>query len=404
MIYIFFYVLINKMALNDIVRGIFPFQEIQEMRNTGIISTNDSTIKINDEEIQPSSLDIRVQDIAYIVPKGFRPAKDQKIDDARKSLTDSKTINLEKGALLNPCPYDKEGGFVYLIPIEEKLALPRGFRGHANPKSSTGRIDLNIRLLVDGCPEYDEIPYNYEGPIYILLEPGWFSVVLYPLISLNQIRFYFGKRSEIEVDDQSLCREYQKHKMLYGYDNNPIYINEDHFDRGLKLGINLSQDRVYGIALKAKQTPEPIDLSKKEYYSVNDFFDSIKKEDLKNGMLHMETGDFYLIASDSLVRIPPGFAGEMVPYLVEAGEVRTHEAGFFDEGFGYGKNGEVLGSSAVLEMKARRFETYTNGQMVSKIVLEYMRDISTKVYGEKGSHYQGQRSIRPAKYFKQDLN
>ena len=56
-------------------------------------------------------------------------------------------IDLSDGAVL-------ERGCVYIVKLLERLRLPVGISAMANPKSSTGRLDIFTRLITDGAREF----------------------------------------------------------------------------------------------------------------------------------------------------------------------------------------------------------------------------------------------------------
>lgn len=376
----------------DSVIGVLPYQEIKQIIGEKIIQ---SKHEIPDSQVQASSLDLRLTSQAWVVPKGFRPKMGKTVKDSLVEVG-AKELDADKKILL-PSPHTR--GLAYLFLTDESLELPPELSGHANPKSSAGRIDLDTRLLVDGVPEYDEVPNGYKGQLYVLLEPQFFPILFSSQESLNQIRIYRGARSDIELTNTALVREYKKHKMFYNKEGKPIPLSEipDYrIRRGLTLTIDMSDEIV---AWQAKPTVDPIDIGKKAELDPFDFFKPIYKKDLENDQLLLIPGEFYLTSTKELVRVPSGLCAEMEAYTKEAGDVLTHEAGFFDEGFGYGKNGEVPGASAVLEQRAVRPTAYHDGQIVAKLVFEYMRDFSEKPYGI-GSNYQGQRGIKFAKWFK----
>jgi len=379
------------MTLDNVI-GVLPYQEIKQLVEQSIVK---SEHKIPDSQIQASSLDLRLTSQAWIVPKGFRPKFGKTVKDSLVEIS-AKEINADKKVLF-PSPHNR--GLAYLFMVDESLSLPVELSGHANPKSSAGRIDLDTRLIADGVPEYDEIPNGYSGALYTLVEPQFFPILFSAQESLNQIRFYKGARSDIELTNTSLIREYKKYNMFFDKEGKPVPLSsipDYRIRRGLTLTIDLSDEIV---AWQAKPTVDPIDIGKKGELNPWDYFKPIYRKDLENDQLLLIPGEFYLTSTKELVRVPSGLCAEMEAYTKEAGDVLTHEAGFFDEGFGFGKNGEVLGASAVLEQRAVRPTAYHDGQIVAKLVFEYMRNFSEKPYGV-GSNYQGQRGIKFAKWFK----
>ena len=99
------------------------------------------------------------------------------------------------------------------------------------------------------------------------------------------------------------------------------------------------------------------------------------------------------------VRIPPGLAAEMTAYDPTAGELRTHYAGFFDPGFGYGA--ERAGTRAVLEVRAHDVPFMVeHGQRVCKLGFERMSEPPDLLYGRDiGSSYQDQE-LTVSKHFR----
>jgi dCTP deaminase len=92
----------------------------------------------------------------------------------------------------------------------------------------------------------------------------------------------------------------------------------------------------------------------------------------------------------------------MVVYDAGAGEIRTHYAGFFDPGFGYG-DGTVLGTKVVMEVRAREvpFLLY-DGQTSFKVWFERLSSRPAQVYGAGiGSSYQFQ-TLTLSKQFRRD--
>ena len=49
--------------------------------------------------------------------------------------------------------------------------LPKNISGMANPKSSTGRLDVFTRLIIDNTQEFETVPNGYKGPLYLEISP-----------------------------------------------------------------------------------------------------------------------------------------------------------------------------------------------------------------------------------------
>ncbi len=94
-------------------------------------------------------------------------------------------IPLGDGAVL-------ETGCVYIVPLLESLALPPDIAGAANPKSSTGRLDVFTRVIADATRGFDRIGPGYHGPLYAEISPRTFPVLVREGSRLSQIRFRHG--------------------------------------------------------------------------------------------------------------------------------------------------------------------------------------------------------------------
>jgi dCTP deaminase len=159
--------------------GLLPREKIELMVRRGMISTPE----IEDAQFQPASLDLRLGARAYRVRASFLPGKDYSVGERLVALKSADNeISIEgKGAVL-------ERGCVYVIPLIEHLKLPESISAIANPKSSTGRLDIFTRLITDNSDVFDCVLRGYEGPLYAEVSPRSFSVRVRKGSKLNQIR------------------------------------------------------------------------------------------------------------------------------------------------------------------------------------------------------------------------
>ena len=153
------------------------------------------------------------------------------------------------------------------------------------------------------------------------------------------------------------------------------------------------------VAYQAKRFSPPIDLSRINFYDVADFWQPIYKNEKRQYIL--VPGEFYILASKQRVRIPADLAAEMLPYDLATQEFRVHYAGFFDPGFGFGRDGEIPGTRAVLEVRANEMPILLeDDQFVGRLNYYDMSAKPSKVYGGTiGSNYQ-QQGLALAKQFK----
>ncbi len=375
-------------------QGILPYQQITDMITRGAIRAD---IPIEQRQIQPASLDLRLGRKAYRLISSFLPelsaiSSRLNVLDFYQSDLVMYEMDLTHGAIL-------EKGHVYLVPLLEHLHLPAMIRARANPKSTTGRLDVFTRIVTDLTSGFDEIRAGYRGPLFLEVVPRSFAIKVQTGYCLNQIRFVQG---EAAVPDATLQRLHGKTPLLYHNTAVPRPLSQKEFrtDRGLFLRINLSgNDREDGvIGYRAKKNSHVIDLSKIGYYAAQDFWEPLKRH--RHDSLLLEPEEFYILASKERIRVPPGYAAEMVAYEAACGELRTHYAGFFDPGFGYGE-GALRGTQVVLEVRPHDVPFLIHdGQTFFKVVYDRMLEIPTQVYGATlGSSYQRQ-ALTLSKHFK----
>ncbi|WP_121990145.1 2'-deoxycytidine 5'-triphosphate deaminase [Nitrospira lenta] len=377
-------------------QGILPYQDIKQLIVTGALTASPA---IEDRQIQPASLDLRLGRKAYRLISSFLPELSpisSRLDvlDFYQSDLVMYEMDLTEGAIL-------EKGHVYLVPLLEHLKLPKNLRARANPKSTTGRLDVFTRVVTDLNAGFDEIRSGYHGPLFLEVVPRSFAVKVRTGQSLNQIRFV---RGEATVSDASLKTLHSKSPLLYHNSPTRKVLGQREFraERGLFLRIDLKgDDRTDSgiIGYRAKKNSHVIDLAKVGHYSAADFWEPLHRH--RHDSLLLEPEEFYILASKERIRVPAGYAAEMVAYEAACGELRTHYAGFFDPGFGYGAKGEIKGTQVVLEVRPHDVPFLIHdGQTFFKVVYDRMLDVPSQLYGTTlGSSYQGQ-ALTLSKHFK----
>lgn len=363
--------------------GALPSQTVLEMIAAEFIKG------AAEDNVQPASLDLTLSDEMYRVQSVFVPRPGEEIRHAMKF------VEAESRQVDEPL----EVGVTYLARLNESLVLPFGVYGYANPKSSTGRNDVHVRMLADGMTRFDSAgAKGYRGTLWALITPRSYRVKLAAGQSLLQIRFFnqdtrFSNDSELEI-------AYQRHRLLFTPDGDFIsysQIKMRDYDGTLILTINLDLD-IVGYRCEASQ--KVLDFARRDFYDPVDFFQPIMRP--KKGSLVLRRGDFYIFVTKEYLRVPPELAAEMAPVDVRAGDYRAQYAGYFDPGWGFGPDGVLKGAPAVLEV--RSFEdniTIRDGQPICKFQLERMTELPDIIYGERGSHYLHQRGPRLSKHFKQ---
>ncbi len=338
---------------------------------------------VEDAQIQPASMDLRLGSKAYRLISSFLPEGGnvfERLGTEGGSELVMYEFDISDGGIL-------EKGHVYLIPLMEELDLPADVFGKANPKSTTGRLDIFARVLTDKSPRFDDIAKGYSGPLFLEVMPRSFTVRVKKGISLAQMRLMKG---DCVLTDAGIRSLHEEHRILYNGDEH-LEAKDVFISRGLFMRVDLSGDAPGAtIGYKSKKNSHVVDLAKRNHYNIEEFWEPVHRN--KKGTLILEPEDFYILSSKERIRIPPSYAAEMVPYEAGSGELRTHYAGFFDPGFGYGAKGEVKGTKAVLEVRAHDVPfMIADGQTFCKLFFEKMLEAPEKAYGPQiGSSYQFQ--------------
>lgn len=368
-------------AIED--KGILPDRMIARLAaDGGILPACDFV----PDQIQPASLDLRLGDVAYRVRASFLPGSTtvaQRIDELKLH-----EFSLSDGAVL-------ETGCVYIVPLLESLALPDDIAAAANPKSSTGRLDVFTRVIADETRGFDRVEPGYHGPLYAEISPRTFPVLVREGSRLSQIRF---RRGHALLSADALRELHARERLV---DAEAADVSE-----GVAVSVDLSGELVSPVGgdgrgvvgYRAKRHTGLIDVERRAGYAVLDFWEPIQARPDKS--LILDPNEFYILASKEAVQVPPGYAAEMVPFDPLVGEFRVHYAGFFDPGFGYAGAGGH-GSRAVLEVRSREVPfILEHGQIVGRLIYEKMLAPPDKLYGSGiGSNYQAQ-SLKLSKHFK----
>src|SRR6266403_417637 len=339
-----------------------------------------SAAAIEDDQIQPASLDLRLGEVAYRVRASFLPGPDTTVAQRIEGLK-LHEIALGDGAVL-------ETGCVYIVPLIESLALPDDIAAAANPKSSTGRLDVFTRVIADETRGFDHVSVGYHGPLYAEISPRTFPVLVREGSRLSQFRF---RRRNALLDAETLRALHARERLV---DDDDADVSE-----GIAVSVDLAGLGPDGlVGYRAKRHTGLIDVERRAGYDVADVWEPMHSR--KDQSLILDPDEFYILASKEAVQVPPEYAAEMVPFDPLVGEFRVHYAGFFDPGFGYAGAGG-RGARAVLEVRSREVPfILEHGQTVGRLVYEKMLGRPDQLYGQGiGSNYQAQ-TLKLSKHFR----
>ena len=360
--------------------GILPVQEIRALiRDKHIVAA----AEITEDQIQPASVDLRLGSTAYRVRASFLPGPDMKVKEKIAALG-MHEVDLTGGAVL-------ERGCVYIVPLMESLRLSKRDSGVANPKSSTGRLDVFTRLITDHGAEFDRVRPGYEGPLFAEISPRTFSILARKGSRLNQLRL---RRGAPAVGEAALKRLNEEVRLVH------TDAGTDNIAEGkVTLTVDLAgEPDTKFIGYKARKNADLIDIDKTNHYDAANFWEPIYAR--ADRAIILDPDDFHILASREAITVPPDHAAEMVAYDTLVGEFRVHYAGFFDPGFGYEVEG-APGTRAVLEVRSHEVPfVIEHGQTMGRLVYERLTGVPDKIYGAGiGSSYQRQ-GLTLSKHFK----
>ena len=397
----------NSKEVHLHTKGILPVQKLKILRDLGILDSHPD-YPINDNQFQPNSLDLRLGEVAYRVRCSFLP-ENETVEQKLEKL-EQYSFSIKDGAVL-------EENCVYIIPLLERLNLPKShystqngvsneseevklfspenLSAKANPKSSTGRLDVFTRVITDYSHRFEEVTPGYQGKLYLEVVPKSFSIKVRTGQRLNQLRIRHGLEL---VTDQDLLRIHDADPLLFDENIKPVSMQQIKVNKGLFMSVQLKGKKGEVIGYKAKKHNNYIDLENIGHYEVDEFWEPIYASSESTFILEPEA--FYIFASKERIRVPAKLACEMMAYDTGSGELRTHYAGFFDSGFGGSVSDK--GARAVLEIRSHDVPfMIEDGQTLFSMQFEPNTELPEFVYGEEiESNYQGQ-GLKLGKHFKQ---
>lgn len=333
-----------------------------------------------DKQIQPGSLDLSVGEKRFLLKSTFQGSSHSTILECIKNLV---VADISSSEVL-------KAGNVYLMEISETIDLPLGgVYGYANPKSSTGRIFVHVRLMADYISRYDSIDQGWSGKLWLLVCPLVFDVFIPPGSLLCQLRL-FNKNTLLSR--RELADLMQKETILSDPKNQQKLRHKDilhhHGNYSLTLSIDIPKGSHCGYV--AKKSKDPIHFDKVGVHKTNQYFDEIRAD--KNGDVTLEKDKCYILSSYEAVTVPSYLTCEMTAMDDRLSELRTHYAGFIDPGW--------TNRPLTLEVMPYQTTRVQHRQPIARIRYERMAVLPFASYDSISSNYKDQVSARLGKHFK----
>ncbi len=358
--------------------GALPYQTMLEMMASETING------AKKENVNPASLDLSLSDEIYRVEGIFLPHPGEEIVSLMDKIQHSK----------HDFAYPLDQDVTYLARLNETIALPDDVYGFCNPKSSTGRIDVHVRVLANGVSRYDVVPKGYKGPLWLAINPRSFPVKISVGDKLTQLRLF---NKDTRLDEKELEEVMNKEPLIYDSEGLPIgyeRLKIKDGDGSIILRLDLEQEIV---GYECFGSNRVMDFSKRKFYLADEFFRKIRME---GDHVYLKRGGFYILSTKEAVVVPPSFACEMAPMDARSGEFRSHYAGFIDPGWGYGKDGEIKGRPLTLEVRPFEDMVVRHKQVIAKIKYERMMELPDVIYDAIAtSNYITQSKAKLSKHF-----
>ena len=356
------------------VMGVFSDEGLKELISKKVILSKD---KIKRDQVQPSSIDLRLGAEGFCLPYSSIPSEEDNLRNYFDSIDHYKVDLREEGFL--------HKGNIYVIKLQEGLDLPSHLAARSNPKSSIGRSDVHVRLITERGKFFDKVSSGYKGDLWLEIVPRSFDINVKEGMFLNQLRI-FDEQNRMLGEDE-LIGVHREEGILFG--KNKLESIASSLNEGI-ISLELGLDRS-NPGYVARDSAPILDLSKRDN-PASEYFEKVHLK--SNGDLVLEKDKFYVLSSAKRINIPLSYCSEMLDIDTGSGEFRAHYAGFFDPGFFAQGVVEVrnLGANFILK----------EGQTIANLAFFPMKSIPKKPYGSKGSNYQGQEGPRLAKFFDMD--
>lgn len=380
-----------------IAPGVLADHQLNELVSNNSIS---NASKTPDE----SAIDLTLGDRAWKLKAGLRPTT-RELNAIRRSVDPHPVHRDDKGEY-----FHFSADEIYLVELQEWLDLPPNISGRATGKSTIGRLDVITRLLTADAREYDTVPENYEGNLYLLLSPQTFDVMVKPGDSLNQLRLFCGPQHAAVIDRQMIEHYGRPFWHILKHDGSGEYepwdtivnpppkragsagnltLDPHLFDLTVDLG-----DPASPFIYKAKSNVDgnrlpPLDVWFKDYDPTQYFEVVHVQEEAGDRFVILDRGSFYIMKSRERLSIPTDVAVEVIAISERTGDIRIHYAGFAHPGFGTQRADDSKGTPLIFEVRATDMKTKLfNRSVLAKIQLfrmsePYKGDVKSTIYGSQ---------------------
>jgi dCTP deaminase len=234
-------------------------------------------------------------------------------------------------------------------------------QGRATGKSSIGRLDVLVRLIVGRSDAFDFVRGGSKHELYIEVTPISFDLKVKQGTTLSQLRLYKGREEDISLSMGELYNEDDNDFPVVDENGQPYRLPcaDKPGDIWFPFRLDLTPDPIANCsafrAIKDKDLP-PIDpgqkgLDKKGFYDPKTYWERVFWE--KEAII-LEPDQLYILRSKERLRIPAHLALECKSYTTEMGEWRIEYAGFAHPFFGQSRSN---GTPIIFEVRGHNVRT-----------------------------------------------
>jgi len=355
------------------IPGVLHKTQIQQLYSNGLIIT-DSPQGL---DVGACAIDLKLSSEGYKLKRGsVKPSCEYLYHSI---LTDSEMS--ERVQASADGSYLLEARETYVFKLHERLspALARlAIYGQATAKSSVGRVDVLARLIVDGMNKYESFGPELKdktGNMYIEITPITLSVMVMPGKALSQLRLFYGKPEEAEIEGEGLF------KTLLGAAATDGTLTVDLSEvniGGVNAAAFCARHAKGAIPLWKEADPKPDPCHYWKFVTAD-----------STGRLQIKDSEFYILRSKERLFVPRGVAIYCKASDETIGEMRIHYAGFAHPFFGTEREDGQRGTPLIFEVRGHQVNAnLVHGEKMANLTCYRMSRDCDDADREKGYNEQ----------------
>lgn len=353
----------SSAPLNKWVPGALSKAQLIQLCKPGWLEN----VPLENDPVGYSALDLTLTGEGHEMIQGCIKPFGESYDQILRNKEFARPLGNQRNIVLEP-------KHTYVFCLRErlgtKLITSKAIHGQATARSSVGRVDVLARLIVDGMNSYEGFtPDDIQettGQMYLEITPITFRVRLKAGIALSQLRLFYGKPKDCEINAQE----------LYG-----TVLQGSSFKDG-SLSVDLTDDaQIGGCAFRATRNQSDIvPLWKGERIKTKKLWELMKSAEVPTESgpkksIKLEKNAFHILRSKEKISLPNGIAVYCRAIDETIGEMRIHYAGFVHPFFGRERDDRQTGTPLIFEVRGHDVKvTLTDGEKMAKLTFYRMSE------------------------------